>query len=128
MSEDHAWMKNGWDKSGTHSYEWVIKAMDFVNHAIPFSNINKVRYPCSKFLNLRLFGKNKVALDLCRYGFVPHYDVWVHHNESIVQVIEEEEKDYSIRIDRMDEIIEATKSEFNLDTKDPPTTEVKEPF
>jgi hypothetical protein len=71
------------------------------------------------------FDKNKVALDLCQNGFMLHYEVWVHYNESVTQAIEEEEVDYSTRVDRMDEMLKAIQPELNLDTKDPSTTEVE---
>ena len=93
MGEDHSWMYNGWDKSGAHLDEWVTKTMTFLGRAFSLSKINKVWCPCSKCQNMRCFDKNKVALDLCRNGFVPHYEVWVHHDESVTQAIEEEEED-----------------------------------
>jgi len=74
---------------------------------------------------MRLYDKTKVALDLCRHGFVPDYEVWVHHGESFTESIDEEGEDYSIGHDRMDEMLEAMQSEFNLDTEDPPTPKVE---
>jgi hypothetical protein len=65
--------------------------------------------------------KDMINLDLCRNGFIPHYVVWVFHGESATQAIEEED-DYSMRIDRIDEMLEGIQPEF---IKDPPTMEVE---
>jgi hypothetical protein len=53
---------------------------------------------------------------------VPHYLVWVFHDESVTQAIEEEEEDYSMGVDRMEEILETIQPKF---TEDPPTMEVE---
>jgi hypothetical protein len=46
-------------------------------------------------------------IDLCKYGFVPGYEVWTFHGKKTTQAIEEEEQDYSgTRVDRMDEMLE----------------------
>jgi hypothetical protein len=51
---------------------------------------------------------------------MPHYEVWVFHGESATQAIEEEEEDdYSTRVDKIDEMLEAIQPEF---TKGPPIT------
>jgi hypothetical protein len=71
------------------------------------------------------FDKNKVALDLCQNGFVLHYEVWLHHNKSVTQAIEEDEVDYSTGVDRMDEMLKVIQLKLNLYTEDPPTTEVE---
>jgi hypothetical protein len=122
MDEDHSWLYNIWDKNGAHSDEWVTKTTTFLDRAFTFSKINKVWCPCSKWHNLRSLHKDMVALDLCRNGFVPHYEVWVFHDESVTQAIEEEEEDYSTTVDKIDEMLEAIQQEF---TNDPPTMEVK---
>jgi hypothetical protein len=45
-----------------------------------------------------------MVVDLCRYGFVPGYEVWIFHGEKSTQTIEEEERDYSgTGVDRIDE-------------------------
>jgi hypothetical protein len=118
-------MYNGWDKSGAHSDEWVTKTMTFLDCAFSLSKINKVWHPFRKFWNLMCFEKNKVVLDLCQNGFVLHYEVWLHHNKSVTQAIEEDEVDYSTGVDRMDEMLKVIQLGLNLDTEDPPTTEVE---
>jgi hypothetical protein len=72
-----------------------------------------------------LFDKTMVSLDLCRYGFMLQYEVWVHHGESDTTTLAEEEEDYSMGADRMDKMLEAICPEFNLDTEEPPTPEVE---
>jgi hypothetical protein len=75
---------------------------------------------------MRCLDKRTIALDLCRHSFVPHYEVWVFHNESTSQAIEEEEDDdYSTVVDRMDEMLEEIQPEF---IEDPLTLEVESFF
>jgi hypothetical protein len=62
------------------------------------------------------------TIDLCQHGFVLGYEVWRFYGELGTQAIEEEEEDYSIGFDRMDEILEAIQIEI---TKDCPTKEVE---
>jgi hypothetical protein len=50
--------------------------------------------------------KKTIAIHLCKYGFVPGYEVWIFHVEKATQAIEE-----------------AIQTEI---PKDPPTTEVEE--
>jgi hypothetical protein len=47
------------------------------------------------------------TIDLCQHGFVLGYEVWRFYGELGTQAIEEEEEDYSIGFDRMDEMLEA---------------------
>jgi hypothetical protein len=66
--------------------------------------------------------KKMFVVDLCKYGFMPCYEVWTFHGENATQVIEEEEEDYSTWVDRMDEMLEAIETEI---PEDPPRTEVE---
>jgi hypothetical protein len=121
MDEDHNWMYNGWNKGGDHSDEWMIKTTAFLDHA--FSRTKMVRCPCNGCQNMRcLEDKIEMAKDLCKYGFMPSYEVWTFHGEKSTQAIEEEEEDYSTGVDRMDEMLEDIQIEV---LEDPPTAEVE---
>jgi hypothetical protein len=65
--------------------------------------------------------KTTIFIHLCKNGFMPSYEMWKFHNESGTRVISENGQDYDVRVDRMDEMLEAIKAEV---TKDPPTLEV----
>jgi hypothetical protein len=83
-----------------------------------------VRCPCSLCQNLRcLEDKRTIAIQLCKNGFVPGYEVWTFHGESGTRVVVEDEHDCDMGdIDRMDEMLEAIEAEV---TEDHPTTEVE---
>lgn len=49
----------------------------------------------------------------------------MHHSESDTQAMEVEEENCSTRLDRMVEILETIRPEFNLDIEAPPTLEVE---
>jgi hypothetical protein len=61
-------------------------------------------------------------------GFAPNYETWVFHSEKYTAVAAEESKNDRAGADRMDEMLEAIRPEFDLDTEDPPTPEVEEFF
>jgi hypothetical protein len=52
--------------------------------------------------------KTTIAIDLCKNGFMPGYEVWKFYGESGTRVIVEDEHDCDARdVDRMDEMLEA---------------------
>jgi nitrogenase molybdenum-iron protein alpha/beta subunit len=53
---------------------------------------------------------------------MPGYKMWKFHGESCTRVIAEEEQDYDVRVDRMDEMLEGIQAEV---TEDPSTIEVE---
>jgi hypothetical protein len=63
-----------------------------------------------------------IVVDLCKYNFVLGYEVWTFHDEKDTQVIEEEEEDYRMGVNRMDEMLEAIETEV---LEDPPIAEVE---
>jgi hypothetical protein len=69
-------------------------------------------------------------MHLCKFSFMPGYDVWTHHSETIHQrttfVIEEE--DDRSGDDRMDEMFDAIWPEFETNREDPPTPKVQKFF
>jgi Transposase-associated domain len=123
MGEDRSWMYNGWKKNGRFSPEWVAGTNAFLDRAFSLSSTGNAQCPCNKCQNFKFFDKDKVGIHLCKFGFVPYYEVWVHHGESATAPLAEEED--SMGVDRMDEMVEAIRPEFNLDTEEPPTAEVE---
>jgi hypothetical protein len=121
MAQDRSWMYSGWDKEGNYTDEWMNKATAFLDHALSQSKI--VRRPCSRCQNSRcLEDKRTIAIHLCKNGFMPGYEVWTFHDESVTRVVAEDEHCDVGDIDRMDEMLEAIQAEV---TKDPPATEVE---
>jgi hypothetical protein len=65
---------------------------------------------------------------LVRNGFTINYETWVFHGKKYTTVVAEESTNDRAGVDRMDEMLEAIRPEFDLDTEDPPTPEVEEFF
>jgi hypothetical protein len=69
-------------------------------------------------------------MHLCKFGFIPGYDVWTHHGETIHQrttSVVEDEDDRS-GDDRMDEMLDAIRSELETNPEDLPTPKVQKFF
>jgi hypothetical protein len=69
-------------------------------------------------------------MHLCKFAFMPGYDVWMHHGETIHQrptfVIEDE--DDRSGDNRMDETLDAIWPELETNREDPPTPEMQKFF
>jgi hypothetical protein len=130
MAEDRGWMYGGWMKSGAHTREWMNKTQKFIDHAFSLPNNRCVKCPYNRCRNVLCEEKRVLTLHLCKFGFMPGYEVWMHHGEPVRQkiasVIEEEDDrrgDY-----RMDEMLDAIRSELETNSEDPPTLEVQKFF
>jgi hypothetical protein len=69
-------------------------------------------------------------MHICKFGFMPGYDVWTHHGEIIHQrtaSVAEDEDDKS-GDDRMDEMLDAIQPELETNHEDPPIPEVQKFF
>jgi hypothetical protein len=84
--------------------------------------------PCVKCQNKRCFDKVILTKHLVRNGFASDYETWVFHGEKYTVVAVKESGNDRVGADRMDEILEAVRIEFDLDTEDPLTPEVEEFF
>jgi hypothetical protein len=63
---------------------------------------------------------------LCKFGFMPGYEVWTYHGETARQrttLVAEEEDDRS-GDDRMDEMLDVIRSKLETNLENPPTPEV----
>jgi hypothetical protein len=107
--EGRGCMYGGWKKSGSHTREWMNKTQKFINRAFSVPTNQGVKCPCSRCRNALCEDKRTLTLHLCTFYFMPGYEVWTHHGESIRQrtaSVAEEEEDRS-GDDRMDEMFNA---------------------
>jgi hypothetical protein len=128
MGEDHCWIYNGWKKNGAHTDEWWEKTDDFIECAFSLASTPKIRCPCMKCQNARCFDEVILMKHLIKNGFATDYETWVFHAEKYITVAAEESTNDWAGTDRMDEMFEAIRPEFDLDTEDPPMPEVEEFF
>jgi hypothetical protein len=97
-------------------------------HSIPANQ--DVKCPCSRCRNALSEDKRTLTLHLCKFSFMPGYEVWTPHGESVCQrtaSVAEEEDDRS-GDDRMDEMLDAIRLELETNFEDPPTLEVQKSF
>jgi hypothetical protein len=125
MGEDHHWMYDGWKKNGAHIDEWWKKTDDFIERAFSLVTTPKIRCPCVKCQNTRCFDTVVLMKHLVKNGFAADYETWVFHSEKYTAIAAEESMNHWAGADRMDEMLEPMHPEFDLDTEDPPTLEVK---
>ena len=131
MEENRRWMYEGWKKRGALSSEWVAKTDAFLDHAFARSETGTdVRCPCSKCRNINFLDRRTMSIHICKNGYMPGYEVWVHHGEDpppriVSEVQSHEEEDY----DRMEEMLDDVRHEFlTVDSENPgQPTEFEDP-
>jgi hypothetical protein len=128
IGDDRCWMYDGWGKNGAHTDEWWEKIDDFIEHAFSLATTVKIRYPCVKCQKARCFDNVILTKHLIMNDFTVDYETWVFHGEKYTAVAAEESKNDRTRANKMDEMLEAIRPEFDLDTDDPPIPEVEEFF
>jgi hypothetical protein len=128
MGDNCRWMYGGWKRNGAHIDEWWDKTSDFIERAFSLATIEKIRCPCVKCQNARCFDKVILMKHLVKYGFTADYKTWMFHGKKYTGAAAEESANDRAGVDRMDEMLEAIRLEFDLDTEDPPTPEVEEFF
>jgi hypothetical protein len=104
------------------------KIDDFIERAFSLATTPKIRCPCVKCQNARCFDEVILMKHLVKNGFTADYEMWVFHGEKYTAVAAEESVNDWTGVDRMDEMLEAIQPEFDLDTVDPPMSEVEEFF
>jgi hypothetical protein len=125
MAADHGWMYGGWKKSGAHTREWMNKTQKFIDRTFSLPNNRDVKCPCSKCRNALCENKRTLILHLCKFDFKPGYKVWTHHGDSVRQTASVAKVEDDRRgDDRMDEMLDAIRSELKTNPKNPPTPEV----
>jgi hypothetical protein len=126
MAEDRGWMYGGWKESGAHTRECMNKTHEFIDRAFLLPTNRGVKCPHSRCRNTLCEDKMTLTLHLCKFGFMPGYEVWMHHGELVRQrtaPVAKEEEDRR-GDDRMDEMLDAIRSELETNFEDPPTAEV----
>jgi hypothetical protein len=118
MGDDQKWMYDCWRKNGAHSTEWVDKTYKFIEHAFSLSNTRITTCPCSKCQNSLSHDKKNVSIHICRFGFTPCYEVWVHHGVEVPKIEPVPEDDVTDE-NRMDEMLNAICLEFEANFEDP---------
>jgi hypothetical protein len=106
--EGRGWMHGDWKKSEAHTREWMNRTQEFIDRALSVPTNWGVKCPCSRCRNTLYEDKRMLTLHLCEFGFMPGYEVWMHHSESVRQrttSVAEEEDDRSSD-DRMDEMLD----------------------
>jgi hypothetical protein len=104
------------------------KIGDFIERAFSLTTIEKIICPCVKCQNVSCFNKVILTKHLVRNGFTTDYETWVFHGEKYTAIAIEESVNDRMGVDRINEMLEAIRPEFDLDTEDPPTSRVGEFF
>jgi hypothetical protein len=128
MGDDHRWMYDGWKRNGAQTDEWWKKTSNFIECAFSLVITEKIRCLCVKCQNARCFDKVILTKHLVQNGFTTDYETWVFHGQKYTAIAAEESANDWASTDRMDEMFEAIRQEFDLDTEDPPMPEIKEFF
>jgi hypothetical protein len=130
VDQGRGWMYGGWKKSVAYTTEWMNKTQEFIDRAF-YGRLNEgVKCPCSRCRNALYEDKRTLTMHLCKFGFMPDYNVWMHHGEIIHQRTAYVAKDEDDRSgdDRMDEMLDAIWSELETNCEYPPTLEVQKFF
>jgi hypothetical protein len=124
--EGRGWMYVSWKKSGAHTMEWMNKTQEFIDRAFSKPPDEGVKCPCSRCRNTLREDKSTLTLHLCKFAFMPDYEVWTHHDEIVHQRTASvaKEEDGRSSDDRMDEMLDAIRLELEIHPEDPPTPEV----
>jgi hypothetical protein len=128
--EGRGWMYGGWKKSGAHTREWMNKTQEFIDRAFSIPTNQGVKCPCSRCRNTLCKIKRTLTLHIYKFGFMPGYEVWMHHGESVHQRTASMGEDENDRRgdDRMDEMLDTIWLELETNSEDPPTPEVQKFF
>jgi predicted nucleic-acid-binding Zn-ribbon protein len=121
-------MYDGWKKNGAHIDEWWKKTNDFIERAFSLATTPKIRCPCVKCQNTRYFDKVILTKHLVKNGFAIDYETWVFHGEKYTTITAEEFANDRVGANRMDEMLEAIRPEFDMDTDDSRTPVAEEFF
>jgi hypothetical protein len=116
------------EKWGTHTDVWWDKTKDFIKRVFSFMSTEKIRCSCVKCQNTRCFDKVILTKHLDQNRFASDYETWVFYGEKYTIVAAEESRIDRAGANRMDQMLEGIRPEFDLDTEDPTTPEVEEFF
>jgi hypothetical protein len=133
VGEDRRWMYEGW-RMNDPSAEWIRKTEAFIARAFTLSRTGTdVRCPCSMCRIYRCQDKRTLSGHLCKYGYMPDYEVWVYHGvEFPRENASEAHNNDNVEYDRMDEMLEDLRGDPDLvfppNPEEAPPPEVKKFF
>jgi hypothetical protein len=125
VGEDRRWMYEGW-RMNHPSTEWIKKIEDFIDRAFALSRTGTdVRCPCSMCRVFRCQDKRTLSRHLCKYDYMPDYEVWVYHGEEFPhENVSEAHNNDEVEYDRMDEMLQDLREDpdfvFPPHPKEPP--------
>jgi hypothetical protein len=105
-----------------------METNDFIESAFSLVTTEKIKCPCVKCQDARCFDNVILTKHLVQNDFTSDCEMWVFHNEKYTTATVEESGNDRAGVDRMDEMLEIMRPKFDLDTEDPPTSEVEEFF
>jgi hypothetical protein len=77
--------------------------------------------PMQKYRNVVCEDKRTLTLHLCKVGFMPGYEVWTHHGESVHQTVSVAEENDRTCNDRTNGMIDVIRPELERNPEDPST-------
>jgi hypothetical protein len=106
------------------------KTQEFIYRAFSGRLDEGVKCPYNRCRNVLCEDKKTLTMHICKFGFMPGYDVWPHHGETIHQRTASVAEDGDDRSgdDRMDVMLDAIRLELETNREDPPTPEVQKFF
>jgi hypothetical protein len=106
------------------------KTQEFIDRAFSGRLNEGVKCTYNRYRNALCEDKRMLTMHLCKFGFMPGYDVWTHHDETIHQRIASvaEDEDDRSGDDRMDEMLDAIRPELETNREDPLAPEVQKFF
>jgi hypothetical protein len=115
VGEDRRWMYEGW-RMNDPSVDWIRKTEDFIDRAFAISRTGTdVRCPCSMCRVCRCQDKRTLLGHLCKYGYMPDYEVWVYHGEDFPRENSPETNNTDdVEYDRMEEMLEDLREDPDL--------------
>jgi hypothetical protein len=128
--QGRGWMYDGGKKSGALTMKWMNKTQEFIDHAFSRPPDEGVKCPCSRCRNTLRKDNRTLILHLCKFGFMPGYEVWMHHGETVHQRTTSvaEEKDDRSGDDKMDEMLDTIRPKLETKPEDPLTPDVQKFF
>jgi hypothetical protein len=116
--EGCGWMHGSWKNSGAHTRKWMNNTQEFIDRTFSVPHDQGVKCPCSRCRNALREDKRMLTLHLYKFGFMPGYEVWTHHSESIYQrtVSVAKEEDDRSGDDSMDKMLDAIRPELETNS------------
>jgi hypothetical protein len=76
---DVRWLEEKW----SHMREWMNTIQEFIDCAFSLPTNHGMKCSCRSCRNALCEDKRTLTLHLCKFGFMPDYEVRMHHGESV---------------------------------------------